>query len=431
MLGLIGGASQVNPTAAAYAAYRKRPRKPASPPSPVLDYGVVFRFQVFLDGVHTGDWSACNGLKVEFKPDQLRSGGAYTSARWMPGEVSYSRITLRRAINAEGSTKVQEWLKTKAWQWMRESYHPEDAGSTATIVLYDADNEAVMRWTLRGVRPWSWSGPDLDAGAGKIALETLELVHRGFLVDVLKGPQNKFRGRDDEPKAEYLSIHQDGAPGEKITFPLNPDSVVFSFSAAGLSGLKQKPADSADSGGGGFDPDDTPAGIRTYAVSGLNLFEERTGKRRDVKTQAELLLGWAKAKAKGTEPVAEIKVLVSWGSFLKDEAMKITDVQITFARFLANGEPIRAKVTTLKLEQWPTPAVEGNKNPTSGGVAGRRTHRLTQGESLASLSQHYYGNGLRWRMIAEANGIDDPARLRPGTLVYLPASAEVSGGSGG
>jgi phage tail-like protein len=38
-----------------------------------------------------------------------------------------------------------------------------------------------MSWSLRGVHPASWTGPTLDAGSTKVAIEVLELVHEGFI----------------------------------------------------------------------------------------------------------------------------------------------------------------------------------------------------------------------------------------------------------
>lgn len=406
----------------------------SSGPGSHLDRGMSFRFKVHLDHVDTGDWSACSGLKVDFKPEQLRSGGRYSSARWMPGEVSYPRLVLRRAINAKGSEKVQKWLKDNAWKWMRDSFDVEDAGGSASIYLYDAYDHPVMKWTLKGVRPAAWSGPDLDAATGKVALETLELVHRGFLIDVLKtdpktgSGSRKFHGEDEEAKLANLTIT--GAEGAKpagtVTFGSTPDKVVVTFAARGSTGFVPDAQE-----GGPLVASSTRAGVRTYKISGLNLFPQS---KSSVKQQADLLLQWAdKQEAKAAAPRKKTKVKVTWGEFLTNPAgpaqplMRIAEVGITYTRFLADGTPIRAQVTTLNLEELPPEGKTGAGNPTSAGIAGRRTHRLTLGESLASLSKEYYGNGLRWREIAEANGIDDPARLPPGTLLYLPALAELTG----
>ena len=46
------------------------------------------------------------------------------------------------------------------------------------------------------------------------------------------------------------------------------------------------------------------------------------------------------------------------------------------------------------------------------------------GDTLDSLAWREYGDATEWRVIAEANEIDDPMRLRPGTELLLPASSE-------
>ncbi len=109
-----------------------------------------------------------------------------------------------------------------------------------------------------------------------------------------------------------------------------------------------------------------------------------------------------------------------WGPALT-YLVTLTQVTINYTRFGQQGLPVRAtvdltmnlKATTLK----PT-------NPSSGGVPGRRTHTLTGAETLPELATRTYGRPDRWREIAAANGFGDPLRVRPGTVVYLPAAQE-------
>ena len=43
-----------------------------------------------------------------------------------------------------------------------------------------------MDWELKNVMPVRWSITGFDAGASRVATETLELNHRGFLADEMK-----------------------------------------------------------------------------------------------------------------------------------------------------------------------------------------------------------------------------------------------------
>ena len=49
---------------------------------------------------------------------------------------------------------------------------------------------------------------------------------------------------------------------------------------------------------------------------------------------------------------------------------------------------------------------------------------MVEGDSLASVAFHEYGNPTMWRALAEANGIDDPLRVRPGTRLLVPRPDE-------
>ena len=52
---------------------------------------------------------------------------------------------------------------------------------TARIAVLDPSGKSVASWNLVDVFPVRWTGPSLDVGANQIAIETLELVHNGFL----------------------------------------------------------------------------------------------------------------------------------------------------------------------------------------------------------------------------------------------------------
>jgi phage tail-like protein len=57
----------------------------------------------------------------------------------------------------------------------------DESKATMQITLHDAHGEMVATWSLRGVYPLKWSGPQLNADGRGVAVETLELFHEGFL----------------------------------------------------------------------------------------------------------------------------------------------------------------------------------------------------------------------------------------------------------
>ncbi len=113
-------------------------------------------------------------------------------------------------------------------------------------------------------------------------------------------------------------------------------------------------------------------------------------------------------------------VMYGWGTNIIMEEAYITALSITYKRFLL-GNPVLAEVT-VSLEAVPT--VLPGTNPSSGGLATKRSHTVIEGDTLASIAYSEYRNANKWRALAVANGIDDPMRLRPGTVLLVPDPAE-------
>jgi phage tail-like protein len=141
--------------------------------------GLQMRFKVTVDGLSLGYWSSCKGLSMKFNTTRV-DGNVYDSYNYIPDRVDYSDVTMARAMNAQDSPKVWRWLADCKRQW----YGPEPgdwSDKTAVVALFDAQYQLVTQWTLSNVYPKEWHGPDLDAGLGGVALETLVLGHEGFM----------------------------------------------------------------------------------------------------------------------------------------------------------------------------------------------------------------------------------------------------------
>jgi len=52
--------------------------------------------------------------------------------------------------------------------------------------------------------------------------------------------------------------------------------------------------------------------------------------------------------------------------------------------------------------------------------AAKRTHTVAPGDGLFALAKRYYGDGSRFRAIAEANGLDPDAPLKVGSELRIP-----------
>lgn len=107
----------------------------------------------------------------------------------------------------------------------------------------------------------------------------------------------------------------------------------------------------------------------------------------------------------------------TWGGFSFEGVAKSLTVQ--YQLFRPDGQPIRADVK-LALMQWNVEGPAG-QNPTTRSSGALGAHVVRDGDSLASIAYRVYGDPTQWRAIAEANGIDDPLRLRSGRALSVPS----------
>jgi hypothetical protein len=115
-------------------------------------------------------------------------------------------------------------------------------------------------------------------------------------------------------------------------------------------------------------------------------------------------------------------VMFGWGPNIILDMAYISSLSVTYQRYLL-GVPVRAEVT-ITLEAVPLPFPLGATNPTSGGLATRRTRTVVAGDTLASIAFQEYDDPNKWRALAEANKIDDPMRVKTGTVLTVPDRRE-------
>jgi hypothetical protein len=111
-------------------------------------------------------------------------------------------------------------------------------------------------------------------------------------------------------------------------------------------------------------------------------------------------------------------VVFHWGDLHSFKAV-VDSLNLSFTYFSSTATPLRAKAA-LSLKQWQDEGKWRPQNPTSGTPAPHRVHLLQLGETLDRLASRYYGDSSAWRLIAQANSIVDPLRMKPGTLLVIP-----------
>ncbi|HWS34200.1 MAG TPA: LysM peptidoglycan-binding domain-containing protein [Actinoplanes sp.] len=211
---------------------------------------------------------------------------------------------------------------------------------------------------------------------------------------------------------------QPGGPlGSPVSFMFNPNELSLRKSANWIPHVVRSAED---------------VGVAEFSGSGprelsLTVFVDATGTHdRSVQERVDTLLTCcvptkASIAAKAPSPPW---VKFMWGQFQTVSFYAyVSAVDATYKLFDPDGTPLRATCSlTLTEISGSTPG----QNPTSGARTAQRVHRMVAGDTLELLAYREYGDATAWRIIAEANDIDDPVRLRPGRQLLVPSAESVS-----
>ncbi len=144
---------------------------PASAPGNRSDPFLGFRFRVEIDGLEVGGFSEVSGLQVETEVKEYREGGVNDFIHKLAGPTRYpANLNLKHGL-----------ITDVLWQWAASVRKGEISPKLVTIHLLDMTGGAVVSWTFADAYPVKWSGPDLRAESNTVAIESVELVHKGML----------------------------------------------------------------------------------------------------------------------------------------------------------------------------------------------------------------------------------------------------------
>jgi phage tail-like protein len=133
----------------------------------------ALRFDIRIDGIDLGSFTAVEGLTVEYEVTQYQEGGENDFVHHLPGRVKYGNLKLTRPVD-ERTNGIAAWF-----HMLRRSNVLRR--QTATVVAMNDNRERVAVWTLADVYPIRYQGPSFSVDSSKVATETIELAHAGFL----------------------------------------------------------------------------------------------------------------------------------------------------------------------------------------------------------------------------------------------------------
>jgi nucleoid-associated protein YgaU len=120
-------------------------------------------------------------------------------------------------------------------------------------------------------------------------------------------------------------------------------------------------------------------------------------------------------------------VLFSWGGTAfpgkerKSFKCVVANIRQQYTLFSPGGVPLRARLT-VDLREYKTLEEQLTQLNLLSGDHTKATV-VTEGDTITGVAERAYGRSDAWRAIADANGIEDPLALAPGTILRIPREA--------
>lgn len=151
----------------------------------------------------------------------------------------------------------------------------------------------------------------------------------------------------------------------------------------------------------------------------FDTYDSPSKTKESVRTYTNKLHELTTVRAHGSDKHRPPVCRLRWGTMGIFFQGVLQQLQNNFTLFMDEGTPVRA-TSTCTFKQWKSNKSDlEDQNLMSADVA--KVWTVKRGQTLASIATYEYGDPRKWRPIAQANGIGDPSRLTPGTILIVPA----------
>lgn len=134
---------------------------------------VKFHFLVEWGGTKIG-FTEISGLDVESEVVEYRDGANREFSKLkMPGMQKFSNITLKRGT-FKSDNEYFEWWNTVQLNTIERR--------DITISLLNEAHDPVVVWKVKNAWPTKVQSTDLKADGNEVAIESIEIVHEGLII---------------------------------------------------------------------------------------------------------------------------------------------------------------------------------------------------------------------------------------------------------
>ena len=134
-----------------------------------------FHFSVDIGDKKDLSFQEVSGLDTETQPIDYRHGNSKDfSTIKMPGLAQFTNVTLKKGIFVNDNA---------FWDWYDQIEMNTIKRVPITIKLLDQEGNNTMVWKLKNAWPTKIQGTDLKSDANEVAVESIEIVHEGLMIE--------------------------------------------------------------------------------------------------------------------------------------------------------------------------------------------------------------------------------------------------------
>ena len=127
-------------------------------------------FLLEIDGLISCGFSEVSGLQAEVETEDYQEGGMNDFVHKLTKGTKYSNIVLKRGITDSEDL----------WNWHKGIINGNIVKKSIRIILLEHDGQQRVKWVFKEAYPVKWVGPEFKADNNSVAIESLDLVHKGI-----------------------------------------------------------------------------------------------------------------------------------------------------------------------------------------------------------------------------------------------------------
>lgn len=125
---------------------------------------------VAAGGALLGGFQEASGLDATLEVEDYREGGLNDRVRKFPTRLTWSNVVLKSGIG----------IGDGLWNWHDDYAQGKGKRRDLIVVLENDLHIPLKMWTITRGLPIRYIGPQFNARASEVAIETLEIVHEGI-----------------------------------------------------------------------------------------------------------------------------------------------------------------------------------------------------------------------------------------------------------